>query len=99
MGRPSDAAMYTMPMALHITNSEVEQKVRTLAAVTGETMTDAIRNAVEQRLSQVRAANKKPHQETVESVLEFVRSFNLQPINEGLTEDEILGYGPDGYCE
>ena len=88
-----------MSMALHITNPEVEQKVRQLAAATGESMTDAIQTAVDQRLSQMRSGGKKSREETVESVLEFVRSFNLKRINQGLTEDEILGYGPDGYSE
>jgi hypothetical protein len=36
---------------------------------------------------------------TAEEILALVRSFNLQPINEELTDDEILGYGPDGFCE
>ncbi len=86
-------------MALHIDNPDVERKVRMLAAATGETMTDAIGAAVEQRLSSVRQSRTKPQQETVESIQELVRSFGLQPINHGLTEDEILGYGPNGYSE
>jgi len=91
--------MYTMYMALHITNPEVEQKVRTLAAVTGETMTDAIGAAVDLRLSRLQSEARKPQHETVDSILALVRSFKLHPINDGLTEDEILGYGPNGYCE
>jgi hypothetical protein len=35
---------------------------------------------------------------TVEEIQALVRSFHLQPVDEDLTEDEILGYGPDGYC-
>jgi hypothetical protein len=31
---------------------------------------------------------------TVEEIQALVRSFHLQPINEDLSEDEILGYGP-----
>jgi hypothetical protein len=34
---------------------------------------------------------------TVEEILQLVRSFNLQPINEERTHDEILGYGPNGF--
>ncbi len=29
----------------------------------------------------------------------MVRSYDLQPVNEDLTDDEILGYGPDGIPE
>jgi antitoxin VapB len=88
-----------MYMALHITNAAVEQKVRDLAAVTGESMTDAIGTAVAERLSRVRpnrASNRKP---SVDEMMELIRSFKLQPINENLTDDEILGYGPDGIPE
>ena len=86
-------------MALHITNQGVERKVRMLAAVTGESMTDAIGAAVDQRLSRVQTERAKPQQETVESIQALAGSFGLQPINSGLTEDEIMGYGPNGYSE
>ena len=86
-----------MYMALHITNPVVEQKVRDLASITGESMTDAIGTAVEERISRVKSSPKPDP--TVEEILQLVRSFNLQPINEGVTEDEILGYGPNGFSE
>ena len=91
--------MYTMYMALHINNPEVEAKVRILASKTGESMTDAIGIAVQERLSRVEPRNKKAPEETVESILGLVRSYGLQRINPDLSEDEILGYGPNGYCE
>ena len=84
-----------MYMALHITNPEVENKVRRLASLTGTSMTDAIGAAVEERLKRVKPARVET--ETVESILAMIRSFDLKPINEDLTDDEILGYGPDGY--
>ena len=90
--------MYTMYMALHITNPDVEQKVRDLAALTGESMTDAIGAAVEERMRRVRPSARKDGP-TVDEILNLVRSFKLQPINEDLTEDQILGYGLDGLWE
>jgi hypothetical protein len=87
-----------MYMALHITNREVEAKVRTLASVTGESITDAIGAAVDERLRRAMPAHRMQH-ETVDSILALVRSYKLRSINNGLTEDEILGYGPNGYCE
>ncbi|MGA7155324.1 MAG: type II toxin-antitoxin system VapB family antitoxin [Acidobacteriaceae bacterium] len=88
-----------MYMALHITNPAVEQKVRDLASLTGESMTDAIGAAVEERMLRVKPPLSKQADPTIEEILELVRSFKLQPINEGLTEDEILGYGPHGFSE
>jgi len=86
-------------MALHITNPAVEQKVRQMASLTGESITEAVGVAVDERLFRVtRTADNMP-EETVESILALVKSFGLEPINRDLTEDEILGYGPNGYCE
>jgi antitoxin VapB len=91
--------MYTMYMPLHITNPTVEQKVRDLAALTGESMTDAIGAAVEERILRIKPSPFKQADPTVQEILDLVRSFNLRPINEDLTENEILGYGPDGMWE
>jgi antitoxin VapB len=88
-----------MYMALHITNPVVEKKVRDLASVTGESMTDAIGAAVEERMLRVHPSRFTQPDPTVQEILDLVRSFKLQPINENLTEDEILGYGPDGMWE
>jgi antitoxin VapB len=88
-----------MYMALHITNAEVEFKVRTLASVTGESITDAIGAAAEEKIARLKPASAKSPTPTVEEIQALIRSFNLQPINEDLTDDEILGYGPEGFCE
>jgi antitoxin VapB len=88
--------MYTMYMALHINNPSVERAIRELAGITGETMTDAIGTAAVERIQRLRACGNTKPKPTAEEILDLVRSYNLQPINPGLTEDEILGYGPDG---
>jgi len=91
--------MYTMYMALHITNPVVEQKVRDMASVMGESITEAIGAAADLRMHGIKPSDRKRPKPTVEEILALVRSYNLTPINEGLTEDEILGYGPDGIPE
>ncbi len=91
--------MYTMYMALHITNAEVEKAVRELAGATGESMTEAIGTAAAERLHRLRM-HMRPHPKpSVEDIMALVRSYRLTPINPGLTEDEILGFGPDGIPE
>jgi antitoxin VapB len=84
-------------MALEITDPQIEKKIRHLAEATGETIPEAVAAAVEERLARVKPVAQKGRP-TVEEIRALVRSFHLQPINEDLTEDEILGYGPDGYC-
>jgi len=88
-----------MYMALHIANPEIEAKARTLASFTGETVAEAVGASIDERLSRIVPKSKERPDETVDSILALVRSFNLQPVNCDLTEDEILGYGPNGYCE
>jgi hypothetical protein len=91
--------MYTMYMALHITNPSVERTIRELAGITGETMTEAIGTAAIERIERLRPSTHGHPKPTAEEIMSLVRSYNLQPINIDLTQDEILGYGPDGIPE
>jgi antitoxin VapB len=86
-------------MALSIDNPEVEQQVRRMAALTGESVTDVVRAAVEERMARVRTHQQLEPKPTPEEMLDVIRSFNLKPVNENLTDDEILGYGSNGVCE
>jgi antitoxin VapB len=88
-----------MYMALHITNPNVEQTVRKLAGLTGESVTEAIGVAASERLARIEPSTPAEPIPSFEEMMAIIRSYNLQPINEDLTEDEILGYGPDGIPE
>lgn len=88
-----------MYMALHITNDAVEQKIRELAGLTQETMTEAIGVAASERIARIKPPVPAKPIPSFEEIRAMIRSYNLQPINEDLTEDEILGYGPDGIPE
>jgi hypothetical protein len=88
-----------MYMALHINNPAVEQKVREMSLTTGESITDAIGTAADERIARLNPAGVNLPSPTVDEILELMRSFKLRPINTKLTDDEILGYGPDGICE
>jgi hypothetical protein len=72
-----------MYMALHNTNSEVEQKVREMASLTGESITDAIGMAADERIARVGRAAKDQADPSMDEILALVRSFNLQRINVG----------------
>jgi hypothetical protein len=87
--------MYTMYMALHITNPAIEKEVRELATQRGQSITDLIGTAVRQlKCRGQQTAKPKP---TVDEMLALIRSFPRGPVNYDQTEDEILGYGPNGY--
>jgi len=84
-------------MALHITNPDVERKVRSIAARRHESITQTIGAAV---LELERRSNPASRvRPTVEEALALIRSFPSGPVSYEKTEDEILGYGPNGYCE
>ena len=89
--------MYIMYMALHINNADVEQKVREMASLTGESITEAIGKAAEERIARAKPATAPQRTPSVDEILALVRSFDLQAINSDLTDDEILGFGPEGF--
>ncbi len=83
-------------MALNLKNAEVEALAAELAAKTGETKTEAIRRALLERRERLLQADPP---DGLRAFLE--RHWATLP--PGLTrptreeEDEILGYGPNGY--
>ena len=81
-------------MAILIKNAEVEKRARDLAALTGETLTSAIDEAVKLRLEQERAKPKR--QPTLEEMIaateEFRRNVGLDKRTLNVTKadfDEI----------
>jgi antitoxin VapB len=88
-------------MALNLKNAEVERLAAAVAQLTGESKTEAIRRALDerrQRLSQTSSADRR------ERVLKFLKKtvWSKLPKTElgrrlsRAEEDEILGFGPDG---
>jgi len=80
-------------MAIIIKDPETDRLARALAAATGETITDAIRNALRDRL-------EREQQRTAPSVAAQVRRIQARiarlPVLDPRTADEIIGYGDDG---
>ena len=69
--------MYTPYMALHINNPDVEQKVRDLASVTGESITDAIGSAVTEVLERLRPKKNVKAKPSFEELKALINSYNL----------------------
>jgi antitoxin VapB len=88
-------------MALNLKNPEVERLAAEVARLTGESKTEAIRRALDdrrRRLKNPRAADRR------ERVLRHLRSTVWPSVPKAQLgrrlsreeEDAILGYGPDG---
>ena len=78
-------------MALNIKDAETDRLARELAALTDESITVAIRHAIEDRLRSVR--RQTVPRNDLSAII--ARGRSRQTLDDR-SEDEILGYGPDG---
>ncbi len=89
-------------MALNIKNPEVERLAAELARLTGETKTEAIRRALNERYARVRSrVTDAGRRERVLRFLETEVWARVPPDQLGRAPDKaereaILGYGPEG---
>jgi antitoxin VapB len=84
----------TNVMPLNIKDRATEQSVRELAALTGESVTTAVRRAAEDRLLRVRRA--RADGSLAAELLEIGRRCAALPDLDQRTPDEILGYDEHG---
>ncbi len=81
-------------MALSIKNPEAERLARELARVTGESLTEAVTEALRQRmLRETGRVNDVTLREDVRRIQERVARL---PVLDPRTPDEILGYDESG---
>jgi antitoxin VapB len=81
-------------VALNIKDPSTDRLVRELAAATGESITVAVRVAIAERLARVqRQQNAAASSGVLDEILQRGRA---RACIDRRTEDEILGYGPDG---
>jgi antitoxin VapB len=88
-------------MAMNIKNPAVERLAQEVARMTGESKTEAIRKALEDRKRRLKAV---PSRDRRESVLAYLKNqvwvrVPKREFGRRLTraeEDAILGYGPEG---
>ena len=88
-------------MALNIKSPEVEKLVATVAAMTGESKTEAVRRALEERRE--RLSLQRSHGERGSDFLRYLAEevWPMAPPGQlgrrlSREEEEILGYGPEG---
>ena len=82
-------------MAISIKNVETEQVARQLASLTGESLTDAIRVAVEERYQRIRDLKSKRRRRDELRALAHEYA-QLPDAPNMMTDDEILGYDEFG---
>ena len=83
-------------MALNIKDPETDRLVRELAALTGQPITEAVRDAVRDKLTATktrRAASDKTRRRILDEIAARGRA---RPVLDDRTPDEIIGYDDDG---
>jgi antitoxin VapB len=83
-------------MALNIRDREVHELARKVAAATGETMTQAVKVALEERLRRVGRPSEAERQRRVAAMEEFARKFREAEVIDPRTPEEIWGYDENG---
>jgi antitoxin VapB len=88
-------------MALNIKNAEVERLAAEAAELSGESKTQAIRRALEDRILRLRLyRGRLTRDQRIDAVLARFRSeFPNGEFGRAMTkaeEEDILGFGPDG---
>jgi antitoxin VapB len=80
-------------MPLSIKDAATEERVRALAAATGESLTTAIRKAAEERLQRVKRGEGR---RLIEDIAEISSHCAALPDRDRRTAEEILGYDDRG---
>ena len=82
-------------MAISLKDPETDRLARAVAALTGETLTAAVRNALAERLERERLKRGKP-QDLAAQLLEIGRHCASLPVYDPRSPDEIIGYDENG---
>ena len=81
-------------MALSIQNSKAEKLAREVAAQSGETITQAIIRALEERLERMRG--RRTVSDTAAEILKISKRCSQLPDRDARIPEEILGYDDIG---
>ena len=81
-------------MALSIKNPETERLARQIARETGETLTEVIQRALQERLE--RLPQQRRGRMMAEKLQDILRRVDTLPTRDTRPEDEILGYDSQG---
>ena len=91
-----DISLDKVDMAISIKDPETDRLARALAAATGESLTDAIRIALHDRLERV---SRRPRRSIRDEVRRIQERLARLPVLDPRTPDEIIGYNEHGVPE
>lgn len=83
-------------MAINLKSERTDRLARELAALTGESLTDAVTTALDERLTRERRFRGEDSERGRRAAQRIVEHFNSLPMLDDRAADEIIGYGDDG---
>jgi antitoxin VapB len=85
-------------MAILIKDKEADEMIRTLAERTGESITDAVKEAVRERLARFPLSEDEiaARKRKLDAIIARARKL---PIVDDRTADEIIGYNESGHFD
>jgi antitoxin VapB len=83
-------------MALSLKDPETDRLAREVARLTGESLTEAVRKSLSERLERERLRRGRPARGLAERLLEIARHCSSLPDIDARSPDEILGYDEHG---
>jgi antitoxin VapB len=81
-------------MPLNIRSEETEELANALAKLTGETKTEAVTQALRERLQRIRRARAR--RRLADELDEIAVHCSTLPVRDRRTADEIMGYDENG---
>jgi antitoxin VapB len=82
-------------MALNIRNSETENLAKAVAAITGETKTEAVRKSLKERLENLK--RRRSRKRLADELDEIALHCASLPVRDRRNEDDIIGYNEKGF--
>ncbi|HEY9126570.1 MAG TPA: type II toxin-antitoxin system VapB family antitoxin [Acidobacteriaceae bacterium] len=83
-------------MALHIQDAETDRLARELSAATGETITEAVRVALRERMDRTSTEAGKTRAARIAAIEEILDRVGAMPVLDDRSADEIIGYNEQG---
>jgi antitoxin VapB len=83
-------------MTLHIKDEKADRLARELAQATGETLTEAVTRALEERLGRFRRRSEAEVEARRRAMIEVIEEIKKLPVLDPRSPDEIIGYDEHG---
>ena len=83
-------------MTSHIKDEKADRLARQLAQATGETLTEAVTRAIEERLGRFRRRSEAEIEARRRAMIEVIEEIKKLPVLDPRSPDEIIGYDKHG---